>query len=88
MIRKEQKTAAAEPFKAHATDTGSTAVQVAVITARINDLSSHINNNKKDYSSRVGLLKLVGQRRRLLDFLSKSDAKQYSKVISELKLRK
>lgn len=88
MIRKEQKAAAAEAFKAHATDTGSTAVQVAVLTARINDLSTHVNGNKKDYSSRVGLLKLVGQRRRLLDFLSQSDAKQYAKVLSELKLRK
>ncbi len=88
MIRKEQKVTAAEPFKAHATDTGSTAVQVAVLTARINDLSAHINSNKKDYSSRVGLLKLVGQRRRLLDFLSKSDSQQYNKVISELNLRK
>jgi len=88
MIRKEQKATAAEPFKMHGTDTGSTAVQVAVLTARINDLSGHINSNKKDYSSRVGLLKLVGQRRRLLDFLSKSDTKQYTKVLSDLKLRK
>lgn len=88
MIRKEQKAAAAESFKAHATDTGSTAVQVAVLTARINDLSSHVNGNKKDYASRVGLLKMVGQRRRLLDYLSQSDTKQYNKVLVDLKLRK
>ncbi len=88
MIRKEIKTAAAEPFKAHATDTGSTAVQIAIITARIIDLSGHLNTNKKDYASRVGLLKLVGQRRRLLDYLNKIDPKQYTKVITELKLRK
>lgn len=88
MIRKEQKAAVSEPFKAHVTDTGSTSVQVAVLTARINDLSSHLNQNKKDYSSRVGLLKMVGQRRRLLDYLSKSEPAQYTKILSELKLRK
>lgn len=88
MIRKEQKSAAAEPFKAHGTDTGSTAVQVALLTARINDLTTHLNGNKKDYSSRVGLLKLVGQRRRLLNYLSKTDAKKYDKVLSDLNIRK
>jgi small subunit ribosomal protein S15 len=88
MIGKEVKSAAAQPFKAHPTDTGSTAVQIAVLTARINDLSKHMGTNKKDYSSRVGLLKLVGQRRRLLNFLNQSDEKQYLKVIADLNLRK
>jgi small subunit ribosomal protein S15 len=88
MIAKEVKSAAAEPFKVHKTDTGSTAVQIAVLTARINDLSKHLNGAAKDYASRVGLLKLVGQRRRLLNYLGQSDAQQYQKVISELNLRK
>lgn len=88
MIGKEAKLAATKPFKEHPTDTGSTTVQVALLTARINDLSKHMADNKKDFSSRVGLLKLVGQRRRLLNYLSKSDAKQYQKVIAELNLRK
>jgi small subunit ribosomal protein S15 len=88
MITKEQKLTATEPFKAHKTDTGSTAVQIAVLTARINDFSKHMDANKKDYSSRIGLLKMVGQRRRLLNYLSQTDVKQYKVVLSELKLRK
>ncbi|MCG3203668.1 MAG: 30S ribosomal protein S15 [Elusimicrobia bacterium] len=88
MIGKETKTAASKPFKIHPNDTGSTAVQVAILTARITDLSKHLANNKKDHISRVGLLKIVGQRRRLLNFLSETDPKQYQKVISELNLRK
>ena len=88
MIGKETKLAAATPFKIHPTDTGSSAVQIAVLTARINDLSKHLAGNKKDHISRVGLLRLVGQRRRLLNFLSESDPKQYQKVISDLNLRK
>jgi small subunit ribosomal protein S15 len=88
MITKEHKLAVSEPFKAHKTDTGSTAVQIAVLTARINDFSKHSEVNKKDYSSRIGLLKMVGQRRRLLNYLSQTDTKQYKNVLSELKLRK
>ena len=88
MIGKETKLAAATPFKIHPNDTGSSAVQIAVLTARVNDLSKHLTNNKKDHISKVGLLKIVGQRRRLLNFLSETDQKQYQKVISELNLRK
>lgn len=88
MITKEQKASVTEPFKAHKTDTGSTAVQIAVLTARINDFTKHMEVNKKDYSSRIGLLKMVGQRRRLLNYLSQTDVKQYKVVLSELKLRK
>ncbi len=88
MITKEHKSAVAEPFKAHKTDTGSTAVQIAILTARINDFSKHMEINNKDYSSRIGLLKMVGQRRRLLNYLSQTDNKQYKNVLSELKLRK
>ena len=88
MMTKEIKHAAMEPFKAHKTDTGSTAVQIAVLTTRINEFAKHNEANKNDFASRVGLLKMVGQRRRLLNYLSKEDHKQYQKVLSELKLRK
>lgn len=88
MITKEKKLEAMDVFKAHKNDTGSTAVQIAVLTARINEFSKHNESNKNDFASRVGLLKMVGQRRRLLNYLSKNDVKQYQKVLSELKLRK
>lgn len=88
MIGKEAKLAAAAPFKSHPNDTGGTSVQIGVLTARINDLTKHLSGNSKDFISRVGLLKLVGQRRRLLNYLAKSDQKRYQKVVSELNLRK
>lgn len=68
-------------------DTGSTAVQVALLSARINDLTEHLKTYKKDFSSRLGLLKLVGQRKRLLNYLKKTNYEDYSKLISELNLR-
>lgn len=68
-------------------DTGSTAVQVALLSARINDLTEHLKIYKKDFSSRLGLLKLVGQRKRLLNYLKKTNYEDYSKLISELNLR-
>jgi small subunit ribosomal protein S15 len=88
MMIKEKKAAVAEPFKTHKTDSGSTAVQIAVLTARINDITKHMETSPKDYASRIGLLKLVGQRRQLLNYLSRHDDKQYKHVLSELKLRK
>ena len=88
MISKETKAKVMEPFKLHKTDTGSTGAQISILTARINDLTRHLTGNKKDYTSRVGLLKLVGQRRRLLNYLNRSDSQRYQKVISELNLRK
>ncbi|MFN0117312.1 MAG: 30S ribosomal protein S15 [Elusimicrobiota bacterium] len=88
MIGKDAKAKAAEPFRLHKTDTGGTAVQVATLTARITDLSNHMTGNKKDFASRLGLLKMVGQRRRLLNYLNDSNPSQYKKVISELNLRK
>jgi small subunit ribosomal protein S15 len=88
MISKEKKAAVAAPFKSHPTDTGSTSVQIGLLTERINDLTKHMSTNGKDYSSRLGLLKLVGQRRRLLNYLGTSDQNQYKKVISDLNLRK
>lgn len=69
-------------------DTGSPESQVALFTYRINHLTQHLKTNKKDHSSRTGLLKLVGKRRRLLDYLHKNDIERYRSIIKELKLRK
>ena len=69
-------------------DTGSPESQIALFTYRINHLTQHLKTNKKDHSSRLGLLKLVGKRRRLLDYLYKKDIERYRAIIAELKLRK
>ncbi|HEC1787369.1 TPA: 30S ribosomal protein S15 [Campylobacter lari] len=68
-------------------DTGSAEVQIALLSARISDLTEHLKIYKKDFSSRLGLLKLVGQRKRLLSYLKRKDYQAYSKLISELNLR-
>jgi len=88
MITKEAKAALMEPYKLHKRDSGSPEVQISILTARINTLSDHLTKNVKDYASRLGLLKLVGQRRRLLNYISQNDPKRYQKIISDLKLRK
>jgi small subunit ribosomal protein S15 len=75
-------------FGENAQDTGSTRVQVALLTARINDLTEHLREHKKDHASRRGLLMLVGQRRRLLNYLSKHDLDAYRALIAELGLRR
>ncbi len=75
-------------FKAHAKDTGSASVQVALLTTRINGLTDHLKLHKKDFSSRVGLLQLVSKRRRLLNYLKREDFKTYKDVIEKLELRK
>ena len=75
-------------FRAHESDTGSPEVQIALTTGRINNLTRHFSSFKKDHNSRRGLLKLVGRRRRLLDYLKKKDSKRYLIVIDKLKLRK
>ncbi len=75
-------------FKSHDNDTGSTEVQIALLTQRIINLTDHLKTYKKDHHSRVGLLKMVGQRRRLLNYLSKKDIEGYRKVIKQLGLRK
>ncbi|MFC1983735.1 30S ribosomal protein S15 [Chloroflexota bacterium] len=85
---KEQKTDIITKFAQKKDDTGSTEVQVALLTERINQLTGHMAANRHDYSSQRGLLKLVGQRRRLLTYLSKQDAGRYNKLIAELGLRK
>ncbi len=84
----EKKT---EFFKKHGkseTDTGSTEAQIALFTYRINHLTDHLKTQKKDHSSRLGLLKLVGKRRRLLDYLYKNDIERYRSIIADLNIRK
>ena len=75
-------------YQSKAGDTGSTAVQVALLTGRIRDLTDHLRHNHKDHSSRRGLLKLVGQRRRLLRYLSGKSVSRYRELISSLGLRR
>ena len=75
-------------FALHQKDSGSSRVQVALITARVNDLQGHFEKNPKDHHSRRGLLKLVGQRRRLLDYIRRQDVQEYRRLIEELGLRK
>jgi small subunit ribosomal protein S15 len=75
-------------FKLHERDTGSADVQIALLTQRINHLTEHLQNNKKDHSSRRGLLMMVGHRRRLLDYLHTTDLNRYQAVTKKLKLRK
>lgn len=87
-MEKKRKTEIIDNFKAKEGDTGSTEVQVALLTERINELTQHMMANRHDYHTQRGLLKLVGQRRRLLRYLSKEDVGRYNKLIAELKLRK
>ncbi|MGE0326686.1 MAG: 30S ribosomal protein S15 [Polyangiaceae bacterium] len=75
-------------FRTHETDTGSPEVQIAILSHRINHLTEHFKVHAKDHHSRRGLLKLVSQRRRLLDYLKKSDVERYRKIIKVLELRK
>ena len=83
-----KKSEVTKQFQLHPKDTGSADVQVALLTSRINELTEHLKSHKKDHSSRRGLLKMVGQRRRLLDYLSDTDTKRYSELIKKLNLRK
>ena len=83
----EAKTKTIEQFKVHAKDTGSADVQIALLTHRINHLTEHLQTNSKDHSSRRGLLMMVGQRRRLLEYLESKDVSRYQTVAKKLKLR-
>ena len=85
---KEVKTDIISQYKIHETDTGSPEVQIAILTSRINHLNEHLKVNKKDHHSRRGLLKMVGQRRGLLNYLIKSDIERYRAIIEKLGLRK
>ena len=87
-LAKEVKTDLISAYRTHETDTGSPEVQVALLTRRILDLTEHFKTHKKDNHSRRGLLKLVSQRRRLLDYLKRNDAERYHVVISRLGIRK
>jgi small subunit ribosomal protein S15 len=82
-----QKTATVEKYRTHATDTGSAQVQVAILTENINYLTDHFRAHAKDHHSRRGLLKMVGRRRRLLDYLKRTDLESYRKIIADLGLR-
>ena len=84
----EQKAGIIEKHARGNADTGSTEVQVALLSARINGLTSHFAHNKKDHHSRRGLLKMVNQRRKLLDYLKRKDAARYSELIKRLGLRR
>ena len=88
MMLKEQKTSVIEQNRLHETDTGSPEVQVAILTERISQLTEHLKIHKKDKHSRRGLLKMVGQRRSLLDYLQKKDIERYRALIAKLGLRK
>ena len=85
---KEKKAEIISSYQAREGDTGSTEVQVALLTDRINQLTSHMVEHRHDYHTQRGLLKLVGQRRRLLAYLSREDMERYNKLIKRLGLRK
>lgn len=88
MISKEQKEQIIADFGTHPDDTGSPEVQIALLTYRINDLNGHFAVHKKDFHSRRGLLKMVGQRRNMLAYLKKKDITRYRELIKRLGLRK
>ena len=88
MISKEKKTAIMNEYARKPGDTGSPEVQVAVLTARIQELTEHLKVNPKDHHSRRGMLKMVGQRRGLLEYLKKKDIERYRALIEKLGLRK
>jgi small subunit ribosomal protein S15 len=87
-ITKEKKQELIVTYRKHETDTGSPEVQIALLTERIANLTEHFKTHKKDHHSRRGLLKLVGHRRRLLDYLKKKDIERYRDIINKLGIRK
>ena len=88
ILEKKDKEKLMSTFKAHGSDTGSPAVQIALLTYRINNLTGHFKVHKKDHHSRQGLLKLVNKRRRLLKYLKDNDEDRYREVVKKLELRK
>lgn len=88
MLLKEEKSELIAAHKTHETDTGSPEVQIAILTKRINDLNEHLKVHKKDHHSRRGLLKMVGHRRNLLNYLMKNDVERYRAIVAKLGLRK
>jgi small subunit ribosomal protein S15 len=87
-LAKDKKQDIINKYKLHEHDSGSPEVQIAIISERLNSLSSHFQTHKKDHHSRRGLLKLVGQRRSLLDYLKKRQKERYEKIIGQLGIRK
>lgn len=87
-LLQERKQEIISEHQVHETDTGSADIQIAMLTDRINTLSQHLQKNKKDYSSRRGLLKMIGQRKRLLGYLMKQDAERYKALIKKLGIRR
>lgn len=87
-LTKERKSEVIESYRTHDSDTGSPEVQVAILTERITYLTDHFKSHKKDHHSRRGLLKLVGQRRRLLDYLIQKDISRYRNLIQRLGIRR
>ena len=88
MLATERKQEIIGKFRSHESDTGSPEVQIALLSERITTLTEHFRSHKKDHHSRRGLLKIVGQRRRLLDYLKSRDVERYRKIISELGIRR
>ena len=88
MLRKEQKTAIIDANRTHETDTGSPEVQIAILTERINQLTAHMQMNPQDKHSNRGLLKMVGKRRKMLDYLMRTDIERYRALIAKLGIRK
>lgn len=88
MLLKEEKQAVIDANRTHENDTGSPEVQIAILTKRINDLTEHLKVHKNDHHSRRGLLKMVGRRRNLLNYLTKKDINRYRAVIAKLGIRK
>ena len=88
MLLKEEKTAVIDANRTHENDTGSPEVQIAILTKRINDLTGHLKVHKNDHHSRRGLLKMVGRRRNLLNYLMKKDIERYRAIIAKLGIRK
>jgi len=88
MLLKEEKAQIIETYKTHEGDTGSPEVQIAILTKRISDLTEHLKVNKKDHHSRRGMLKMVGHRRNLLNYLMKKDINRYRDIIAKLNIRK
>jgi small subunit ribosomal protein S15 len=88
MVKKNTKEATIKKFQSHEKDTGSTEVQVAVLSEKVKKLSEHLGEHKKDNDSRMGLLKMISQRRSLLSFMEKKSPEKYRKLIGDLGLRK
>jgi len=87
-LTKEEKQEIIKKYGDNEKDSGKAEVQIALLTARINKLTAHFNEHKKDHASRRGLMMMVGKRRRLLDYISRKDIERYRSIIKELKLRK